>query len=1377
MLSRLKTLVPMLLIAIGATAQEPVYVGAGSYASYVPLSESRTTEHDGCQAYQTEHRHLYIEDSLAYRPVPTNDWWTYMLVNQWTGNLWAYPAMVRAENGVISINYPDYWEPTGCEMKWDKTLTISADDFHPSEAILSDWGDFHISFVMKDDNRYVKTTLMMGSPLVWMEYHNLSPKYDNTLPKSFATFERKVNSTTYLTVALLTEGLTANDLKKYAFNIPFNTHINYSYDRAKSQLSTTFSIKTTDLDNTDCNCVIAGFIPHHYRNTTTDFTFREGTFRTPRGTLRLAEGNHFTINYDVHTMLPYFPAPASDLQGYDLERMRSMIADYAKLGSFGADTYWGGKGLIQMAHYMTFAQQIGDKALFEQTKSRLKEALINWLTYTPGEKDFYFARYQRFGSLVGFDTSYDSDTFNDHHFHYGYFVYSAALLCLFDDDFRNNYGQMARVIALDYANWLNDLRFPKFRTFTPWLGHSFAGGMGGEGGNGQESSSEAMQSWGAIWMLGAALGDSKMLEAGIFGYTLESRATAEYWFDRSRQNIQYDLYKHPYCCNLTSQGVGWWTWFSGDPVWMHSIQWMPISPLLTNYLAEDTTFARWDYSEMYKGKEIGNYEAQSGGLADESGLGNVCLSYLSLFDPDSAARVFDRAWNSNKALAKNADTGGITYWLTHAHRSLGNKRFDIKADYPLAAAYSNGTTTTFAVYNAEQTNQKVTFTLPDGTTRTFSAPAGKLMLFTDQQKLTSIQFEPIDILPIHNASAVQTTQTYPIPLHFYDQYGVEIRPDSLVQYTTKYPVASGYPYYNYQDTITAQYQGLTDTLIFTVRSAPEIKSGRLLPDIKYVQYGDKVTFRCEYEDQFGETHIADKTIDFIATQIGQQDVKYTLNLGYPGYSTMNFRQTVTVLPPFPNIALHKPAFASSEENGGTKAVNATDGDKSTRWGSAHQDGETIVVDLQSISYIRNIVVRWEAAYASEYALEISNDSVEWHTYNQICSGGNVNTMIEAEGRYVRLKGLQRATTYGISLYELEVYGVSGKDNASNIFGINITSDKKVINAGDTVAFSALCYNIEGIALRYAPTLAITTNNAIIENNTVICPTAGIVTLLATAQDATAEYTWIVQETEHITNVTISPKEITLPIGTSQVFTVEAKNQFGVAQQTDYITYQADQAGDYTVVGNIGSMSDTARVHAVPFSEVNLALNKPVSVSGSENGGTAGNNAVDGNMQTRWSSRFQDEEWIEIDLQNLYYLTSVRLLWEASFATAYTIQVSIDAKDYTTIYSTTDGKGGEEKIEFGETLGRYIRLICHSRNSGYGSSLWEFEVYGSGILETGIEEPLNNSVIDFDLPYEVFNIVGQRIMLGSRIDVKQMQDILPQGVYILRQNNKSIKIKL
>ena len=115
-------------------------------------------------------------------------------------------------------------------------------------------------------------------------------------------------------------------------------------------------------------------------------------------------------------------------------------------------------------------------------------------------------------------------------------------------------------------------------------------------------------------------------------------------------------------------------------------------------------------------------------------------------------------------------------------------------------------------------------------------------------------------------------------------------------------------------------------------------------------------------------------------------------------------------------------------------------------------------------------------------------------------------------------------------------------------------------------------------------------------------------------------------------------------------------------------------------------------------------------------------ATDGKLDTRWGSRHQDGEWIEVDLQQCYLLDSVRLYWEAAYATSYEIRVSTDAITYEQVFSTTTGTGGNVSVPISAS-GRYVQVVCHARNTGYGVSLWEIEIYGSGRCEEpeGIEQ--------------------------------------------------------
>ena len=75
----------------------------------------------------------------------------------------------------------------------------------------------------------------------------------------------------------------------------------------------------------------------------------------------------------------------------------------------------------------------------------------------------------------------------------------------------------------------------------------------------------------------------------------------------------------------------------------------------------------------------------------------------------------------------------------------------------------------------------------------------------------------------------------------------------------------------------------------------------------------------------------------------------------------------------PNAALGRPATASSTENAGTPAGAAVDGNAGTRWSSAFSDPQWIQVDLGATPTICQVVLSWEAAYATAFQIQVSAD--------------------------------------------------------------------------------------------------------------------------------------------------------------------------------------------------------------------------------------------------------------------------------------------------------------------------------------------------------------------------------------------------------------------
>ena len=956
-------------MAFAVFAQEVVRCGEGSYASYAPWRLARTFGADGKiarggdQSRIMQNRPVYLAPEMAERvkkgePIPTNDWWTDALVNQWTGNLWSYPAKVRIDANGIRVAYPSYWIDNGTEMKERSALVVRAEGaFSPDATLVSGWHDWDVEIELREaggGERVVKTTLVHGSPFTWIEAKGVGLKISlengenlkvsrrkafggvvvSVGDETYGVWKGKRGDVTWMAIGLAPDEAALEKIAPYATAVVRSTKVEWKYDEKSAALATTWKVKTEDIRGTGTGeqkkspVALQGFQPHHLKRTKPQFKCIDGlVWQTPRGKQRVAAGNSLAIVYDFPGMLPYWAAPrdgkrASGKGVYNESLFRELFADYAARGSFGGDTYWGGKGLLQMAFAMMAAREIGDAETFQKAHDRLREKFEDWLTWDPCEEKFFFSYVPKWGGLVGEGTSYDSETFNDHHFHYGYFTYSGALLAMVDADFAAKFGPMLKLVAQDYANWDRaEKRFPFFRMFDPWAGHSFAGGLGDGNGNGQESTSEAMQGWGGMYLLGLALGDDAMRDAAIFGYVSEARGTAEYWFDRDRENIDYTKYKHPYNSNLTCHGVGWWTWFSGDPVWMHSIQWLPNTPAL-DYLSEDLKFAKWDWETMWKSKEIGGW-FEKGKTRDghetppvgNESLGNVLLSYLQRHDPLQAAKVFDELRERKMSAAMNADTAHMTYWSTHSHLSFGELDFSVRADYPCARAYIRDGKRTLMVYNCGGEARKVSFF--DGNGSVIGNVAAKPRVLTVRHPDGKITTTPPN-------SQLSTPNSQPHPL---------------------------------------------------------IPSGVAMPD----------------------------------------------------------------------LAQGKKVVVTSEENVGLRGANITDGDDKTRWSSSHSDTEpTATIDLGEEVELYGAEIKWENAFASKYVLECSGDGAKWNPLGGERAGAAGPQRIDFGGekaRFVRLRGLEKATQYGVSLFSFSVYGRAKDAKPSAPLGFAIGSEKPVLKEG------------------------------------------------------------------------------------------------------------------------------------------------------------------------------------------------------------------------------------------------------------------------------------------------------------------------------------------
>ncbi|MCL6589613.1 MAG: cellulose binding domain-containing protein [Firmicutes bacterium] len=144
----------------------------------------------------------------------------------------------------------------------------------------------------------------------------------------------------------------------------------------------------------------------------------------------------------------------------------------------------------------------------------------------------------------------------------------------------------------------------------------------------------------------------------------------------------------------------------------------------------------------------------------------------------------------------------------------------------------------------------------------------------------------------------------------------------------------------------------------------------------------------------------------------------------------------TTLPPLPtptptpagNLAYNKPVTVSSTESSSYPGSNAVDGNMTTRWASGNYDPQYLTIDLGQTTAISRVILYWEAAYAIQYRIQVSNDGNTWtDIYTEYNGNGQVDDLsVSGNGRYVRVYGTQRYNTnWGYSLWEIGVYGTGG----------------------------------------------------------------------------------------------------------------------------------------------------------------------------------------------------------------------------------------------------------------------------------------------------------------------------------------------------------------
>ncbi|MEU4366071.1 glycosyl hydrolase [Micromonospora chersina] len=739
------------VVAGGGTATAGT-VGAGSYTETLPPGAVLPR---GCGDISTNPR-LFTTADAPKGAIPTNDWWSSLIWKRnncaTSENMQAHPLAYHAENNGLGLSYTTTPAISGTatgvgeyHFPYTEDVRVGVAGLAAPVVKAAGWTDWTVTADWSDGTRTMRATIGHGlpfsyytvsggaaqltaaaTPTVWTnsgstigftvrghDYVAYAPT-GATWSVSGAGISSTLAGKGYFSVAVLPGGgdraALATEYGRYAHAHVTGTKMTYAYDPATATVRTTYALTTTPREGTETRSVVALY-PHQWRSLT-GATPITPTYVSARGAMRVLTGvSSFTTSMRYTGVLPEVPA-VGDSSGADLTTVTNYLnAELANPeGISGTDTYWAGKGLGRAARIAEIADQLGRTAVRDAAVAAMKARLTNWLTASAGETGQLFHYDRNWGTLIGYPASYGSDEdLNDHHFHYGYFVAAAATVAKFDpawaDDTR--YGGMVDLLIRDANNYDRaDSRFPYLRDFDIYAGHDWASGLAPFfAGNNQESSSEGMNFANALIQWGQATGDTAVRDAGVFIWTTQAAAIAEYWFDVRDENFPAG-FGHRTVGMVWGDGGSYSTWFSAAPEMIQGINMLPITGGHF-YLGNDPAYVKANYNELVTNK---------GG--PPTVWQDILWEFLALGDGDQALQNF-RA-NSTFASEEGESKAHTFHWIRNL-AALGTVDPTVTANHPLAKVFRKGTARTYVASNI--TAQPLTVTFSDGTT--LAVPAGR----------------------------------------------------------------------------------------------------------------------------------------------------------------------------------------------------------------------------------------------------------------------------------------------------------------------------------------------------------------------------------------------------------------------------------------------------------------------------------------------------------------------------------------------------------------------------------------------------------------------------------------------------------------------------
>ncbi|KAJ5820525.1 CAZyme family GH81 [Penicillium riverlandense] len=325
--------------------------------------------------------------------------------------------------------------------------------------------------------------------------------------------------------------------------------------------------------------------------------------------------------------------------------------------------YYSGKALSKFATLVYTVNTLGnDIELAASAFGRLKSSFERFLNNTQQYPLVYDAVWKGTVSSAGYNGDLNADfgntAYNDHHFHYGYFIQAAAIIGSLDPVWLAENKDWVNMLVRDAGNpATDDPYFPFSRSFDWFNGHSWAKGLFESfDGKDEESTSEDALFAYAVKMWGQTTGDASMEARGNMMLGIMQRSLHNYFLmENDNVNQPSNFIANKVTGILFENKVDHTTYFGSELAYIQGIHMLPLIP--SSAYTRQNQFVTEEWNAMFASGAASPAENVDGGWK------GILYANLAIINPTASWEFFAQSNFSYSWLDGGASR---TWYLAYA---------------------------------------------------------------------------------------------------------------------------------------------------------------------------------------------------------------------------------------------------------------------------------------------------------------------------------------------------------------------------------------------------------------------------------------------------------------------------------------------------------------------------------------------------------------------------------------------------------------------------------------------------------------------------------------------------------------------------------------